>query len=164
MPALIVTDGVENGQEHHYADYRCPGCEKTGLVPRARVERASEEGSTLVCLDCHEPTFELTASTVTAERFAQLLSGLSQQVMMYDRLGAPSVARKASTFLMDIVRENPELARHTLLDAETADHIGVQSLPDDVLDELEIEVVNGQLMDARNMTSIEVEGGDDGAE
>lgn len=108
--------------------------------------------------DDEDPTFDLELPDATAEEFALLLSGLSVQMLRYAQLGAEAPVERCDGLLNDLFVENREAARYMFLEADTSEYLVAASLPDETLEALEIELVNGEAYDARgDYEDIEVE-------
>lgn len=103
------------------------------------------------------PTFNLTISDVTPGQMALILGGLGLHAQRGIAAQAPQVVEQAGKATKSLLVENPEAARYTLLDSEAAPHLQPTSFPDECLDELDLEVEGGEVLDARSRTDIEVE-------
>lgn len=107
-----------------------------------------------------DETFDLVLEDAQAIDFATILSGLGIHTAMMEDEGHDAAAAMSSDVSMALLEENPEFARYLLLDDEAGDFISAHNVPDGVMEKIDVRFENGEAIDTRDMTKIEVE--DDG--
>lgn len=105
-----------------------------------------------------DPTFTLTLEDATAEQLAMIESGLAHQTRFALAHGADDMAQMASDTAMQLLMENPEFGRRMLFEGKKTGGFIIGDVSDEVKDALDIEVVDGEIMDARNLTQIDIDG------
>lgn len=103
-----------------------------------------------------EETFTLTLEDVTLDGFIALVGAVGTMQFEAFAASARGRAKQSGELLHQLLMENQDLAREALLRSEDAEYIHVAQMPEDVLEELEIEIVDGHVRDA-NATQVEVE-------
>lgn len=104
-------------------------------------------------------THDISIPDVTSEEAAIIVVGVSYVMMQAADHRSKERVVQAGELQVKILEENPDVYRHAFLDGDVGDHIHVEALPDDVLDLLGLELIDGKLYDADRMTDIDVEDG-----
>lgn len=102
------------------------------------------------------PTFDLEVTDAAPSDLACILGGIGYTAMDAARHNAPGRAKQASALARRIMMENPEASRWLILHT---DYTELHGFGDDAefLDALDLHITDGEFVDARDMTDIEVE-------
>lgn len=106
--------------------------------------------------ESNDETFDLVIEDIDPEQFIAVVGGLGTMQMQALSLGAIERANLAGGTMRLFFMENPELAREALLHGDGAEHVRAAQMPDDVLNELVIEFVDGRIRDAE-AAEVEIE-------
>lgn len=95
-----------------------------------------------------DPTFDLTLEDRSAADVRLVLSGLSLAAMQAAR-AQPEKADRAEGLLEDFMRENRDAVRALMLEATGQEVEFIARVDDDLKEHLGIDVVDGEVIDAR---------------
>lgn len=103
-----------------------------------------------------DTTYDLELEDLTPEDFILLVGAVGTLQIQCIGGGNMEHAHQAGEMVQDLLLENRDLTREALLHTEGTDYLHVANIPDDDLDELGLEVVEGNVRDAE-AEEIEVE-------
>lgn len=112
-----------------------------------------------------DPTFDLELPDTSAAELAVILSGISKETLYAIQAAAANPGDPGPARHLDVLdgltarllTENREAARHLFLESDAGEFLKTATFPDETLDDLGLELVDGQLYDTEGMTDIEVE-------
>lgn len=100
-------------------------------------------------------TYDIELPDASIDDFGSITTGLTVlavQITRAQQMGQPSAldAREVTDVMLRLVRENPEPARELLLASNEADLPAEINLPQDILDDLGLMYVDGEIVDAED--------------
>lgn len=104
-----------------------------------------------------DDTHTVTIPDATDNQAVIILVGISYVMLEAAEHQSKQRVIQAGELQEKVLKQNPDVYRHALLEGDVAEYVHVEALPEDVLDLLGLELVDGDLYDADRMTDIDVE-------